>query len=88
MSTVIKTSVQQQWEQIDPATQHLNVIDKSLVDGELWYTVKCSDEAARSLREQWDDKWYQHIDNNWYTVKNTFDIDEETYIMLKLRWGK
>ena len=86
--SIIKTAVQQQWELIEPWPHHLTVMDKSLVDGEPWYTVRCSKEAAKWLREQWEETWHQHIDHNWYTIANTFDVNEETYIMLKLQWGE
>lgn len=86
--SIVKTAVQQQWEYIGPVAQHIIVMDKALVDGTPWYTVRCSREAAKWLREQREEAWHQHIDHNWYTVANTFDVDEETYIMLKLQWGE
>jgi hypothetical protein len=85
---IIKTAVQQQWNQILIAEPHVKVVAKANVDGFPWYTVKCSKEAASWLRQQGQEQWHQHIDHNWYTVSGMFDIDEETYIMLKLQWGE
>jgi hypothetical protein len=86
--SIVKTAVQQQWQLIDPVPQHITVLDKGLVDDSMWYTVRCSKEASKWLRSLHDGQWHQHIDHNWYTVANTFDIDQETYIMLKLQWGE
>ncbi len=84
---IVKTAVQQQWNQVLVSDSHIKVISKGLVDGLPWYTVKCSREAAAWLRAQDQGQWHQHIDHNWYTVSGVFDIDQETYIMLKLQWG-
>ena len=86
--SIIKTAVQQQWEFIDPIRRHVTPLERATVDGSYWYTIRCSREAAAWLRAQDDCKWHQHIDHNWYTIANTFDVDEETYIMLKLQWGE
>ena len=85
---IIKTAVQQQWELIDPIRRHITPLERAIVDGGYWYTIRCSKEAATWLRAQDDCKWHQHIDHNWYTISNTFDVDEETYIMMKLQWGE
>lgn len=64
-------------------------ITQSLVDGKMFYTIRCYKDISRWIREQpgEDADWYQHIDSNWHIDYNMFDVSEEFYIMLKLRWG-
>ena len=62
----------------------------SNVDGNPWYTVKCNEEVAAYIRAQsgQDNRWYEHIDQNWYIHKNTFDVCEEIYIQIGLKFNK
>lgn len=65
------------------------IINRALVDGEQWYTVQVHPDVKPWIYEQpnRDKLWYNHIDNRWYTVANTFDMHEKIYTMLALRWS-
>ena len=63
------------------------VIDSADVDGEPWRTVRCSKEISTWIRTQ-DGSWQEHIDQSWNIYANTFDISEELYMMLVLKFGK
>jgi hypothetical protein len=71
------------------SNKYVEKISQALVDGKPFYTIKCSDEIAIWVRTQPDEdkEWFQHIDSNWTMHFNLFDVSEEFYIMLKLRWG-
>jgi hypothetical protein len=85
---IIKSALQKQWNIVYPEKANLELVSKALVDNSWWYTVKCSKEASAWIREQDESKWYNHIDGNWYVAADTFDVDQETYIMLKLQWSE
>ena len=57
------------------------------VDGEPWHTIKCKPEISKWIRTQ-DSSWHEHIDANWYLHRNMFDISEELYMLLVLKFGK
>lgn len=83
-----KTVMAQMWnEMLKPI--ECNIISKALVDNKQWYTVKCSKDISNWIREQSGEnsQWYEHIDHNWNIDRTMFDIDEDLYLMLKLRWG-
>ena len=63
------------------------VISSAEVDGEPWLTVKCNYEVAKWLRKQ-KSSWHEHIDQQWNVYLDTFDISEELYLMLVLKFGK
>ena len=73
-------------DQEDPKYEELS---DAIVDGAKWYTVKCSKEVAQWVRQEHNDnnQWYEHIDSNWNIYFNIFDMHEEFFMMLKLRWG-
>lgn len=61
---------------------------RSEVDGELWYTVKCSTEVAKWIRTlPKKDNWYEHIDTNWYAYNSMFDLHERVYLQLGLKFA-
>lgn len=58
------------------------------VDGEMWYTIKCSTEVAEWIRTlPRKDNWYEHIDNNWYAYNSMFDLHERVYLQLGLKFA-
>lgn len=63
------------------------VMTSAPVDGELWYTIRCTDEVAKWVRTQNKDLWYSHIDSQWYVYNNMFDMSEKLYTLLNIRWG-
>lgn len=70
----------------DPKYEELT---KATVDGTMWYTVKCSKKVCAWIRQEYPDHehWHEHIDSNWNVYFSIFDMHEEFYMMLKLRWG-
>ena len=87
---IVKTAVQQQWNITQPKLPHFIVYDQAIVDGDTWYTVRCSRDAAMWVREHGVEhkEWYEHIDSKWMVHKNVFDMHEELYTYLKLSWGE
>lgn len=59
------------------------------VDGRMWYTVACSNEVSKWIRQQPGEhtQWDSLCDNKWPVFNESFDMHEEFYMMLKLRWG-
>jgi hypothetical protein len=76
----------QEWynNMIPPFTK----IDSARVDGQPWYTVKCRREVASWIRSQPEDnRWREYIDNDWYLHGDTFDVCEQVYIELGLKFA-
>lgn len=76
------------WIQVPPKPM-FQYSGKAEVDGELWYTVKCTKEVGdwiRSLPKK--DNWYEHIDNQWYVYQNMFDVHERVYLQLGLKFAE
>jgi len=65
----------------------IEIQDKAEVDGDTWYVVQVNPRVCPWIREQNKDLWYEHIDQRWYKVANTFDVHEKLYSMLALRWS-
>ena len=65
------------------------IITSSIVDGRKFLTIQSSKEISNWVRSQGNEKaeWFEHIDHNWNIDRNKFDVSEEFYLMLKLRWG-
>lgn len=65
------------------------IVSTAKVDDMLWHTVKCNKPACEWIRAQEPKgQWYEHIDTNWYVHGSMFDISEELYMMLVLKFGK
>lgn len=67
------------------------VKDTTTVDNSTWYTITCTLEVAKWIRETYsdsnDDKWYEHKNiNTWGYRQSVFDIHEKIYTMLSLKW--
>lgn len=85
-----KSYMAQMWNQmLDQQDPKYTELSKATVDGAMWYTVKCSKEVCTWIRQEYADheQWYEHIDQNWNVYFSTFDMHEEFYMMLKLKWG-
>jgi hypothetical protein len=67
------------------------VLSTADVDGAPWYTVSCRKEVPVWIRENGEEgkEWYSHIhiDSKWMTHRNVFDMSQEMFAMVKLRWG-
>lgn len=84
-----KSVMAQMWNQYQEESPYSKIIDKSIVDNKQFYTVQCNKIASDWVRSQ-DGKnadWYEHIDKNWIVDRTRFDISEDFYLMLKLRFG-
>lgn len=68
-------------------TNNFKILDRATVDGEPWVTVQVQSNISPWIRTQPEKMWYQHIDHNWYTVANTFDMHEKIYTVLALTWA-
>jgi hypothetical protein len=77
----------QRWQamQDDQGPKH-QIIDSAEVDGTQWHTVRCKPEVSTWIRTH-SDSWHEHIDARWNIHRNIFDISEELYMMMVLRWG-
>lgn len=65
----------------------IKVLDSAEVDGITWYTVQLSMPAQAWLREQPLDDWQEHIDTRYYMNRNQFDVSEQLYTALQLKWS-
>ncbi len=64
--------------------REFDVIDKdALVDGEKWYTVIVGHEAARWVRVQDKELWYEA---RGVFSSNVFDIHHELLFLMKIKW--
>jgi hypothetical protein len=74
-----------------PEQPKIRVLNKSIVDGGQWYTVSCAREASIWLRDTYGDQegkmWFQNIDELWHISYNIFDINEDIYTLLTLKWA-
>lgn len=81
----------QQWQDMQEQQQPLvKIIDQATVDGAIWYTVTCRKEVSMWIRENGveNESWFEHIDGSWHIHKNMFDVSEEFYMMVVLKFGK
>jgi len=71
----------------DDATNY-RVHRQALVDNKPWYTVHCGKDVSAWIKQQpcKAKEWYQHIDARWDMY--AFDITEELYMLLVLKFGK
>lgn len=71
----------------DLMEQAFKKIDSATVDGEPWYTVKCRPEVGSWIRSLPNNgRWHETIDTNWYVYADTFDVCEQLYIELGLKF--
>jgi hypothetical protein len=81
----------QQWHDMQQQQQpKCEIITQAEVDGKTWYTISCSKEVSMWIRDNGieHDSWYEHIDSSWHIYKNMFDISEEFYMLVVLKFGK
>lgn len=80
-----------QWYSMQEQQQpKCKIVSTAEVDGKTWYTIACHKEVSMWIRENGveNDSWYEHIDSKWTVHRNMFDICEELYMMVVLRFGK
>lgn len=81
----------QQWHDMQETTApKCKIISQAQVDGKTWYTISCHKEVSMWVRENGveNDSWFEHIDPQWNFYKNMFDVSEEFYMMIVLKFGK
>lgn len=71
-----------------PARPSLVVLTQAIVDGVMWYTVECSPEVAKELRqvgaESFAGKFYEHTS----VITDKFDISEDFYVFARVKWSE
>jgi hypothetical protein len=68
----------------DMRIREVDIIDKNaIVDGEKWYTVITGHEAARWIRSQDNELWYEA---QGAFSSSVFDIHHELLLFIKLKW--
>lgn len=81
----------QNWHMVfnDPKPSY-KVLTTAIVDNAQWYTIHCTKDISIWFRETFseleDKQWFENIDDNWQLDRNRFDMHEELYTMLQLRW--
>ena len=85
--TIVKTSVQQQWNISYgmPKIKTIEILDQAEVDGEKWFTVKCTKEVGNWVRTQPKGQWVSN--NSWLYYENNFDVHHELYVLMRLIWA-
>lgn len=81
----------QQWHGMQEQQQpKCKILSQAQVDGKPWYTISCQKDVSMWVRENGVENtdWYEHIDANWNVFRNVFDISEEFYMMVLLKFGK
>ena len=81
----------QQWHSMQEAiAPNYKIISQAQVDGKPWYTISCHKEVSKWIRENGieNDSWFEHIDSQWNFYKNVFDVSEEFYMIIVLKFGK
>ena len=69
----------------DMRIKEVSVIDKgTIVDGEKWYTVVTGHEAARWIRAQDRELWYEAQS---VFSSSVFDIHNELLLFIRLKWA-
>lgn len=70
---------------VNTVAKQFEVIDKADVDGEMWYTVKCTNEIGDWVRTQPAEQWVSN--RSWLLHENNFDMHRELFAFLKLTWS-
>jgi hypothetical protein len=71
----------------DVPSKRFEVVDQALVDDEQWYTlVTGSRECAQWIRTHDSTRQYEHPGR--HVIGYIFDVHEQLYILLGLKWKK
>lgn len=78
-----------QWQDMQEQPK-CKIIAQAEVDGKTWYTIACCKDVSMWLRQNGIENidWHEHIDGNWNVYRNMFDICEEFYMLVVLKFGK
>jgi hypothetical protein len=69
----------QQWQNVGFETHG----GATLVDGEPWYQISCTNVIARWIRTQDKTQWYE---DPGVRYRSMFDVSEQLYLMLGMKW--
>lgn len=81
----------QNWHMVfnEPKSSY-KVLTTATVDNAQWYTIHCTKDISIWIRETFreleDKQWFENIDDRWMLDHNRYDLHEELYTMLQLRW--
>jgi hypothetical protein len=62
----------------------VQTLSSARVDNKTWYTVKLSMPAREWLVQQPVEEWHEHL--AYYFDRKCFDVSEQLYTALKLKW--
>ncbi len=86
----IKQYLNQWYDMQEQEQPKCKIISTAKVDGKTWHTIACRKEVSMWIRETGveNDSWHEHIDSNWTLHSNMFDISEEFYMLVVLKFGR
>jgi len=68
------------------------IIERVIVDRAMWYSMMVSDDIRDWLHTQDSTLWYLHKSTKYmgigYTITNIFDVHEELYLLIKLKFHR
>jgi hypothetical protein len=79
-----KSTLSQFWNATELLAKVPKYVDltSAEVDGRRWYSISCNKEVAEWVKQQPKDQWQPFL----FDRHNAFDVHEELYVMLKLKW--
>lgn len=89
MSQIFGKVVNQWIDMLEEENTPYKKISESVVDTDTWYTIKCNSKVAAWIRTQERlNRWYEHSreSGNWYVTGNVFDVHEELYMRIGLKF--
>lgn len=87
-STLTAATLQKLIDDMTSATRKFEVISSADVDGAPWFTISCSKEVSKWIRENGTEntEWFEHIDGQWNIYSNMFDVSQDMLSLIKLSW--
>ena len=79
------------WDTAEPGVNAFYRVEThAVVDGVMWYTILVSKDVTAWLQTQDKRQWYIHkLDKmgSGFFVTNMFDVHEELYLIIKLKFN-
>lgn len=88
--TIGKSAIAQMWDEIFSASDSPYVVLKDYIShGVKYYTVQCDSSVENWIHDQAGKgiDWKEYVDHQWTLEDSVFDLSENLYLMLKLKWG-
>lgn len=78
------------YSMLETTAPKYKIITQAEVDDRPWYTITCQKDVSMWVRENGIENtdWYEHIDGNWNVHRNMFDVCEELYMLIVLKFGR